>query len=83
MTNQQFEEFVTFFSHLITQYSQQLMFNDDEVDEKDLTEYETGFGYLYDSDIICKLFWSIFDDKLLDTTKIAKVTSFSYHFHVF
>ena len=73
MNNKQFEQFVSFFSDLITQYSVQLAFNDDQVDEKDLNEYQTGFGYLYDSDIISKLFWSIFDQQqLLDTTKLAK-----------
>ena len=58
------------------------------MDEKDLNEYQTGFGYLYDSDIISKLFWSIFDDKILDTAKITKVIinnikSYLDTFHVF
>ena len=78
MNNEQFEQFVSFFTQLITMYSQQLAFNDDEVDEKDLNEYQTGFGYLYDSDIISKLFWSIFDDEILDTAKITKVKIKSY-----
>lgn len=76
MKSAEFEYFVSFFSRLLGQFMGDLAFNEVEVEEKQLRGYMKGFGHLYDGEIISKLFWSIFDPKVLDTAAIAKVRCF-------
>ena len=79
MKSSEFEYFVSFFSRLLGQFMGDLAFNEVEVEEKQLRGYMKGFGHLYDGEIISKLFWSIFDPKVLDTAAIAKVCWFDVY----